>query len=432
MALPTTADVVVVGCGVTGTAIAAAAAARGASVVLLDKEDGPGREASGRAQGSLRLQGRHPSELPLALEALRLWREAAADDPGHDVELTTGGNIYFCTRDEEKPLLLALTRQAHDAGLSGVEFLDPQATRAIVPAATGRFIGAMWSPVDAQCQPDQATRLYVRRAQRAGVRIAYGVKATRILHAAGRVIGVHTTQGRIDADAVAVAAGVWTPHLAATVGLKVPIMPVCLTELETQPLERLFAPTVRAFGFGARQRPGGRLVVSAGLDATVTRRISLYDLHGLPHWLQRARTFRKNLRLRVDGRQILRELTRRTSLGPAVVPQPSPEPQPDRRSVDRALSRLATVFPQAGEARAERYWGGLVDMTPDGLPVIDGAAGPQGLTVVAGLSGHGLALGPVLGEIGADLCLDGTTCRPIAPFALGRFDGRVPSPEVMN
>lgn len=70
-------------------------------------------------------------------------------------------------------------------------------------------------------------------------------------------------------------------------------------------------------------------------------------------------------------------------------------------------------------------------MTADGLPVIDGAAGVRGLTVIAGLSGHGLALGPVLGEIAADLSLDGSTARPIADFRLDRFAGRVASPEMM-
>jgi glycine/D-amino acid oxidase-like deaminating enzyme len=230
---------------------------------------------------------------------------------------------------------------------------------------------------------------------------------------------------------VVVAAGVWTPHLLATVGLAVPLMPVCLSELETSPVGRLFAPTVRAFGFGARQRPDGRLVVSAGLDARVTRRVSLYDLGGLRHWLPRAMGFRRNLRLRVDGGRILREIRHGATRSPALVPATSPEPVADRISVEEALARLAAVFPGAARARPTRYWGGMIDMTPDGLPIIDGTAGPAGLTVVAGLSGHGLALGPVLGEIAAGLVLDGSAGHPVEPFALARFAGEVARPEVM-
>jgi sarcosine oxidase len=58
-------------------------------------------------------------------------------------------------------------------------------------------------------------------------------------------------------------------------------------------------------------------------------------------------------------------------------------------------------------------------------------SGPRGLTVVTGLSGHGLAFGPVLGEIASELALDGSTGLPIEPFSLARFTGEVASPEVM-
>ena len=75
--------------------------------------------------------------------------------------------------------------------------------------------------------------------------------------------------------------------------------------------------------------------------------------------------------------------------------------------------------------------GGLVDLTPDGLPIIDGQVGPDGLTIITDLCGHGLALGPVLGEIAADLSLKGRTNRPIEPFWLSRYSsGEVAHPEI--
>jgi sarcosine oxidase subunit beta len=428
---PSTVDVVVVGSGITGTATAAALAERGASVLVLDKEPGPAREGSGRAQGSLRVQGRHPSEFPLAVEALRLWARAAAEDPAQDAELSMNGNVYLCTREDERPLLLELAAQGRDAGLADVRYLDADGVREAVPAALGPFLGGMWSPYDAQAQPDRGTQMFVRRAERGGVPFGYDTLVTGIRTEAGRVTGVDTNRGSVHAGSVVAAAGVWTAHLLADIDVHLPLMPVCLTELETAPLPPLLRPTVRAFGFGARQRPDGRLVVSAGLGARVTRRASFYDLNGLRLWLPRARTFRKNLRIRVDARQVMRELRHRRCVGTGLVPFPSQEPAADRRSVDEALKRLVQVFPAAGGAMAQRYWAGLVDMTPDGLPVIDHRAGPDGLVVVAGLCGHGLALGPVLGEIAADLALDGTTHRPIAPFSLARFAGEVASPEVM-
>ena len=160
--LPTRADVVVVGSGITGAATAAAVAARGASVVVVDKEEGPAREASGRAQGALRLQGRHPSEFPLAQEALQLWREAASETSNADFELVNGGNLYFCTAESERPTLTSLIAEAATAGLAGVEFLDREQTREVIPAATGPYVGAMWSPDNAAVRAEYP-RLRFRR-----------------------------------------------------------------------------------------------------------------------------------------------------------------------------------------------------------------------------------------------------------------------------
>ncbi len=427
--LPSGADVVVVGAGITGAATAAAVAARGASVLLVEKEDGPAHEGSGRAQGSLRVQGRHAAEFPLAVEALRLWREAAEEA---DFEFVVGGNLYFATRDSDLPVLRGLVDEAHASGLADVALLDPDQTREVLPAATGPFLGAMWSPIDAQCQPEKGTEAFVRRALDRGAGVAYGVKATRVIERAGRVAGLETSAGTVAASAVVVAGGAWTPYLASTVGLAVPIMPVVMSEVETKALPPVFRQTIRAFGFGARQRPGGRVVVSGGLNAVVRHEVSLYDLNGLRFWLSRAADFRSHLRLQLGARRILRQIATMSTLDTRLVPDRSPEPRPDRVAVDRALARLAGVIPAMAAATPARYWGGLVDMTPDGLPVIDGACGPEGLTIITGLSGHGFTLGPALGAIAAGLAVDGVSPLPIEGFRLARFsEPGVRRPEML-
>jgi hypothetical protein len=213
--------------------------------------------------------------------------------------------------------------------------------------------------------------------------VAYEVLATGIRTERGRVAGVETTAGTLATDAVVVAAGVWTPHLTRTAGLDVPIMPVIMSELETAPVPPLFAATLRAFGFGARQRPGGEVVVSAGLNARDRHDVSLADLHWLRWWAPRALSFRKAIRLSLDVRRFAAQVRHRSTLGTALVPAPSPEPPVDARLVDASLQRLAQVVPDLAGTAVVRRWGGLVDMTPDGLPVVDGSSGPDGLVVVA-------------------------------------------------
>ncbi|WP_394855763.1 NAD(P)/FAD-dependent oxidoreductase [Rhodococcus opacus] len=420
--------VVVIGGGITGAATAAAAAAPGASVVLFEKEDGPAREGSGCAQGSLRVQGHHGAEFPLAQEALQLWTDAAEEG---DFDLVKGGNRYFRTKEDELPILQHLVEEAHKAGLTQVQLLDAAQVREIMPAATGPFLGAMWSPVDAQCQSEKGTELYTRRAEKAGAQIAFGVKVTKLIESCGRIIGVDTTAGRIQAGAVVVGAGVWTPYLAKTVGLDVPIMPVVMSELETEPVKPLFEQAIRAFGFGSRQRRNGKVVVSVGLNAKVAHGVSLADLNGLRYWLTRAMSFRKNLKVKFDLARTIEQLRHRSTLSTDLIPHVSPELTCDRKVVHSALGRLSTVIPELQGAKATRYWGGLVDMTPDGLPIIDGHVGPEGLPLITGLAGHGFTLGPVLGEIASDLSLDGATKRDIESFRLARYQGKVDQPEMM-
>jgi glycine/D-amino acid oxidase-like deaminating enzyme len=83
---------------------------------------------------------------------------------------------------------------------------------------------------------------YIRGACRAGAQVFYGVKVTQPRESGDRIIGVNTTAGPVSAPTVVVAAGVWTSHLTKTVGVRIPIMPVIMSELETVPTMPLFAP----------------------------------------------------------------------------------------------------------------------------------------------------------------------------------------------
>src|SRR4029077_5859802 len=148
-------------------------------------------------------------------------------------------------------------------------------------AGPGRDRGVPGRDVEPGRRPVPAEpRHRVLGGQGAAPRRKDGVKATRVSTTADRVMGIETTAGTLATDALVVAAGVWTPDLTRTVGIDVPIMPVVMSELETKPVPPLFKATLRGFGFGARQRPGGQLVVSAGLNARVWHSVSLADLHG--------------------------------------------------------------------------------------------------------------------------------------------------------
>jgi glycine/D-amino acid oxidase-like deaminating enzyme len=409
--IPSSADAVVVGAGICGVTAAEALAHRGARVVVVEKEPGPGLEQSGRAQGAIRVQGREAAELPLAMESLELWRGVA--EQGDEFELRFGGNLYLCTNDDEVQQAGKLRDIAHANGLTDVRLLTPDEAREVVPAATGDFTAAMWSPRDAQCLPRAATEFFAKRAAAAGAGFAYSALATRIVESGGAVKGLETTRGTIDAPAVVVTGGIWTSHLAATAGVRIPVLPVAVSQCETQP-EPLIGPTLRCFEFGARQRPNGRLSMSAGMNTVVDHYLSLASLRDARIWVRRYLANRKAVRLRVD----------RPGRRPA-------ERNPNRRLMDASLAAAARMIPRLRGVRTTRYWAGVIDMSPDGLPIIDGDTGIDGLVVVTGLSGHGLALGPAIGRIAAELATEGRTNSPIGAFSLRRFEGDTPIPKKM-
>lgn len=415
-------DLVVVGAGICGVAAAEAAAQWGLDVVIIEKEHTAAVEGSGRAQGILRLQGRDPAELPLAREAIELWQ--TVEDPAR-IELVFGGNLYICD-DAELPTLRQMVAEATAAGLGGVELLSADQAREIVPAARGPFAGAMWSPVDGHCQPDKATQYVLDSALRAGAQVRFSTKALALDVRGDRVRGVRTDRGDVQAGAVVVAGGVWTPHLLAAHGVNVPVMPVALSEREIGPLPPVFTPAVRAFGFGGRQRPDGRIVLSNGLNAVVDHRLSLYDLRFGRLWARRLGAHWRSVRLRLGLRETFGQLRHRTLCSTALVTSGRPGPPSRPRRLDAAARSMAAVFPDLRGAPVVRSWAGLVDMSPDGLPIIDTQL--SGLAFVTGLSGHGFTLGPAIGRALADLAIEGSTARPVENFGLARFDGPVPVP----
>jgi glycine/D-amino acid oxidase-like deaminating enzyme len=410
---PRSADAVVVGAGICGVTAAEALAGQGAHVVVVEKEPGPGMEQSGRAQGAIRVQGRESAELPLAMESLEIWRGVAED--GDEFELRFGGNLYLCTSEDEVRQAAELRDTAHANGLTDVRLLAPKEAREIVPAATGEFTVAMWSPGDAQCSPRAATEFFAKRAAAAGARFSYSTLATRIIESGGAVRGLATSRGTIDAPTVVVTGGIWTAELAATAGVQVPVMPVALSQCETEPVEPLIGPTLRCFEFGARQRPNGQLSMSAGMNTIVDHYLSLASLRHVRLWTRRYLANRKAIRLHVDWR---RPFTAR-----------SVEREANRALMDASLEAAGRMIPRLRDVRITRYWAGVVDMSPDGLPILDGNTGLEGLVVVTGLSGHGLALGPAIGRIAADLATEGRTDRPIDAFSLQRFEGDTPIPK---
>jgi glycine/D-amino acid oxidase-like deaminating enzyme len=426
---PPRADVVVIGGGIIGVCTALALAEKSLSVVLCEKGQ-VGAEQSGRNWGWCRTMGRDPAELPLAIESLRLWREMDARI-GADTGFRTAGTMYVC--DDAKSLAKQAAWLAHAERYQlEARLLDAAGVAAALPGSARRFAGGILSPSDGRAEPFKAVPAIARAAQARGVTILERCAARGIETRAGRLACVITERGRIDCDAVVLAGGAWSRLFCGNAGIALPQLKVLGSVLRTSAIE---GPTSGAVGLSDvafRKRQDGGYTV-ARRNASVAD-IVPDSFRLLRDYAPALPTSWHELRFRL-GPQFIKEwrVPRHWALD-----APSPfervrvlDPLPTRPLLDEAWRTLTTAFPVFHQARVEQRWAGLIDVTPDAVPVIAPVAAQPGFYIATGFSGHGFGIGPGAGRLMADLVAGDTPIVDPAPFAYDRFPStRAASPRL--
>jgi len=380
-----TADVIIIGGGISGTATAYNLAKRGVRALLLERDD-LASMASGWTLAGVRQSGRHPAELPLAQAAIRRW-EQLDQELGADVEYRQSGNLRLALTPDDVPTIRNVVADGNAAGIE-THYLDgPDAVREIAPALTPDLAGASFCPSDGHANPNLTVRAFAAAATRLGAEIRTGVHVTGLTTNGTRITGVQTTDGPFAAKTVVVAAGIYTPRLLAPLGLDLPIAVTIVTAIQTVPLPPTLAPVLGV----ASGRIAGRQEVSG--------------------------------RFRLTGSSI--------PWGEDGIHTPD-SVRPSLTQLSDAIARTVRILPGLETARLARTWAGLIDQSPDAIPVICRPASHEGLVVAAGFSGHGFCLGPVTGEILADLATEGTTAHPIDAFSLERFASHATTGDVVQ
>lgn len=367
--------IAIVGGGITGLATAHALAARGASVTLFEARR-LGAMASTWTLGGVRQSGRDPAELPLARAAIERW--SRLDDVlGAPTGYRRKGNLRLARTEAEIEVIRAMVAAQRERGLS-LEFLESRADIcAIAPAIGDAVLAASFCASDGHADPDMTIAAYTNALVRLGVTIEEGAAVHRLLTAKGRVTGLETATGTVHADAVVVAAGIHAPALLAPLGIELPMVAkrVCvLRTVATAPaFEQVFG--VANADCAGRQEIGGAFRITTGIG----------DWPGDPaRWTEDALC-------------------------------------PPLDTVADLIQRTVPLLPVLTTLGLERCWGGLIDLTPDALPVLDAPPEWPGLVIGAGFSGHGFGIGPVSGEILASLALREPTPFALEPFRLARF-----------
>jgi sarcosine oxidase, subunit beta len=358
----TGAAVVIVGGGATGLSAAWWLARDGVDVLVIDKGI-VGWEASGRNGGGCT---HHFS--PLFVEEQRLWPQMDAL-LGYPTEFQPY-RIRIAFDEAQFALYAQAVRNAAHQGFA-TEVLDGKQVREAVPLAGDDAHGGYFYKFGGHANPHRTVQGYAWALQDHGGRVMQHTTVEGFERSGDHITGVRTDYGTIFCDHLVLAAGPQTRHMAAMVGIDVPMVAARAEMIVTEPLPLMPLGGIDGNGLYGRQTLRGNLAYGGG-----------------PHeWL--------------------------SAQGNAVPPRAS---TPLMRPI---AGRLARLFPRAAHARMIRSWAGIIENTPDGRPVIDRI----GNVIVASLSSIGFGLSPASGHAIRDLVVDGACgFADLSTFHLSRFD----------
>jgi sarcosine oxidase subunit beta len=377
MATRESADVVIVGAGAMGCSIAFHLARAGVrSIAVVDK----GGICSGmtyRSGALVRLHYTNEHEARIALCAYRYFHEWS-DIVGGDCGFVQTGFLMVVGPDDVERL------HANVAMLKALgvetEAVTPEDVREAQPfARVDDLGGAAYEPYSGYADPHKTTLALAEAAKKLGVQFHTGRAVHRIRTEHGRVNGIDTDRGPLDAGTVVVAAGPWAPGLLRTAGIEFPIR-----------------PTLAEIAFFRRPAP-----VTEGHMVYIDRVSGTYFRPHAP-------------RLTFVG------------AGHGTVTDADPDDLADEISSAqsmRARERVANRIPAFAGAEPAMGHQGAYDMSPDGKAILDRAPGVEGLYIAGGFSGTGFKKSPAVGLLMSELILDGAARSvDIRPFRFSRFE----------
>jgi sarcosine oxidase subunit beta len=371
-----TADIVIVGGGANGTSTAFQLARMGARNVRLLERRHLAAGATGKSGALVRMHYTNEHESRLAVESLRIFREFSAI-VGGDCGFEAPGFLQLVPAGYEEALRRNLARQQR-LGIDTRE-VSRDEVRALFPECCTDDIGAAaWEPGSGYADPSATTFAFAAAARRLGVTIETGCHVTRILTEHGRVSGVETARGRVQAPVVVLVPGAWGQPLLEPLGLDFGLQP--------------YRIQVSLFRWPPGLTDKHPVLIDAGQKA----------------WIRP-----------VDGHLTLIGVELGAALGG--------DPDKLHEGVDGGYvalcrERLSHRLPLFADSTMRGGWAGMIMMSPDGRPIIDQIPSVPGLYVMLGDSGTSFKTSPAIGRCLAEWVLEG---RPrtvdLVPFRSSRF-----------
>ena len=422
-ALPASADVVIIGAGIIGVTTAWFLAKQGIKVLVCDKGRVAGEQSS-RNWGWIRQQGRDEAELPIMMDSLKIWEDLSKEmssEQGIDIGFRREGSLYLCESEAE----LA----SHDQFLSfskqyGLESfrLNQKQIQNQVHSAQMQWQRGIYTPSDARAEPSLAVPAIAQACSGLNVDIIENCAVRTISTANGSIDGVFTERGFVKCSTVLCSGGAWSSALLYQNGLQLPQLTVKASVYRTDKAPLISKGNTAGSGLSFRRR------VDGGYTIAMTDYLEVFpsaqSFRELGVFLPLLRVAHKKLKFRIGSDWKERFLTSRHWTKDGATPFEKHRilnPIPTHRSLQRMKKILSDRLPELSNTAIIQSWSGMIDATPDAVPVMDSSDDLKGLFIATGFSGHGFGIGPAAGKIMAALIQGNTSGHDLSRFRFSRF-----------
>lgn len=421
--LPAEVDIVIIGGGVVGVSSALFLADEGFSVALIEK----GRiacEQSSRNWGWVRQQGRDPAELPIMMEANRLWGELDAATKGK-TGFKRGGAIYLASsqaqlQKREKWLEIAKQHQLDTRVLSAAQVSE------LIGQGEGahKWIGATYTPSDGRAEPWQAVPALCELAQEKGVAAIENCAARALEIANGELRGVVTEQGTIRCSQVVLAAGAWSSLFLQRHCVSIPQLSVRSSVSVTGQVPEVLSGNASDETLAFRRRNDGCYTIT--IRNTHDLFVGPDSFRHILKWAPAISEHWRDTKLRFNAPKGFPDhwSTSRNWAEDAESPFERMRvlsPKPDKSRNEELKTEFAKRFPQLGPPELTHSWAGMIDAMPDVVPIVDRVPQIKGVILATGMSGHGFGIGPGFGRIIAKIAAGKPAGHNIERFRFSRF-----------
>jgi len=417
---PGSAEVVIIGGGIMGVATAWFLAQDGVNVVLCEKGHIAGEQSS-RNWGWIRKQGRDVRELPMMIESHRIWR-GFEEETGEDVGYTEGGCYYLGATEKSVETYESWIPTAKEFELDTRVLLRDELSSHFENTSQ-TWPGALYTPSDGRAEPHKAVPAMARVARRFGANIMSGCAVRGLEAEAGCVSAVVTEHGTIKTSTVLCAAGAWSSMFCRSLGISLPQLKVKGTVARTAPGPKILDGQCFDKRVAIRRRQDGGYTVAhgnGGLVHPVTPATFRYAYKFLPALMQEFGTMWVTINgdfLTELAIPVRWELDSESPFEKTRVLNPTPS----QRTLRTIRRNLDEVHPALKDSDIVESWAGMIETTPDVVPVICSAESLPGFYIATGLSGHGFGIGPGAGKVAAAMLTGKDSGIDITPFRLSRF-----------